>query len=107
MAYTIPPLDIEELPMRLDEHIGARFCASHRSHFLANFEIFVTATAHDEWEISGVTMGNQELSGDMFRKFAQYFEDEHGGKISDHVGENIPHVISSARSDAREFEMGL
>ena len=94
MAFTIPPLDID-VPMRLDGRGVPQFCKANEEAFYASFEIGISATAPDEWEVTEVTMGTQPLRGETRRRFAQYFETEHETKISDHVGENLPSIPKS------------
>jgi hypothetical protein len=106
MAFTIPPFEIEDIPMRL-EPWGAEFCRINDESFLANFALYLKATAPDEWDVVDVYMGTQRLKGDMFRKFAQHFESEHGAKISDHVAEHLPYVKADAFNEAREFAKGF
>jgi hypothetical protein len=103
---TIPTLEIDELPMRIDGQGRLQFCKVNDEAVLASFAIGLKANAADDWEIVSIHMGTQELFGETFRRFAQHFESEHGAKISDHVGEELPDVLQSAREDAHEATVG-
>lgn len=103
---TIPAYELDDIPMRITPLGRLEFCKANDEAVLANFAIGLKANAADDWEITSLHLGTQELSGDTLRRFAQEIEAAHGFKISDHVGEHIGEALIGAREEAREFEMG-
>lgn len=106
MPLTIPSLELEEIPLRLDTRGVLQFCAIRQEAVLANFEIGISASAHDDWEVTSVTMGTQELRGDLFRRVAQHIEDAFGSRIADHVAEHLGDARDQVAYDERAFAMG-
>lgn len=106
MAFNITPLELEEIPMKLNAFGIPEFCEMRDEAFLANFALHLSASAADEWEITSVYIGTQELRGETRRRFARHFEDTRGMEISDHVAENLPDAKEQAAYDQRAFLMG-
>lgn len=84
MAYTLPPLELDGLPMHLDRD-GRTV-----------FTLGITIDADGEWQITSIHMGEQELKGETYRRFAQHFEAEHTQTIHDHASENFADAVEGA-----------
>ncbi len=103
MALRIPPIEFDDVPMKLDCQGRAEFCKPLDAAFFVNFTAGIEANSPDEWEISSLHMEVQELRGETYRRFAQHFEEARGGDIADHVAEHLDGAIEDAEHEAREF----
>ncbi len=99
MTYTLPVLELEEIPMRLDGTGRLTWCRMNDEAVLANFAIGLEANADGEWEIVSLHMGTQRLTGEVYRRFAQHFEAEHSSKIHEFVSENYAAAVEGAHLD--------
>lgn len=96
MAYTLPPLELDDVPMNLDALGRPQFCRVNDEAFFATFHLGIEADADGEWEITSIHMGTQELKGETYRRFAQHFEAEHAQTIHDHASENFADAVEGA-----------
>lgn len=116
MAYDLPHLDLEDIPLRFDSQGRLEFTRINTEAVLANFAVHLQADADGEWEITGLYMGTQQLirGTELYRRCFQHIEAEHSGAIHDHVQEHLTAAIEAAdlgydktRPRTLAFELGV
>jgi len=98
MAYELPHLYLEEIPLRFDSLGRLEFTRINNEAVLANFAVHLRADADGDWEITGLYMGTQRLiqGTELYRRCFQQIESECSGAIHDHVQEHLTAAIEGA-----------
>jgi hypothetical protein len=106
--FTLPVLDLEEIPMRLDPLGRVQFCRANEEAMLASFGVVIIASSTEEWQIEAIHIGTQALSPhtELFRRIAQHLEAEHSRAFHDHILDHLPDARDEAAYERHQFRMG-
>jgi hypothetical protein len=119
--YSLPPLTIENVPLRPDADDRLEFCERHESYFDADFEISITYDGVI-WKITRISMvahdytfvkdaeGNAkfqrkwkrstDITGRLFDEAVETFRRSHLDLIDDHLAEHLAGARDQAAFDA-------
>ncbi len=101
--HTLEDLVLEDIPLTVRPTGVIEFGEQHRAALLGEFSIVIRAESLDEWHISAVRLGNQELKGKFLETACQHFEAEFTQECYDHIRENLPDDCDDF--DIAAFEM--
>jgi hypothetical protein len=106
--FTLPVLDLEEIPMRLDPLGRVQFCGANEEAMLVSFGVVIIASSTDDWQIEGIHVGTQALSPhtELFRRIARHLEAEHTSTFHDHIVDHLPDAKDDAAYERQQFHMG-
>jgi hypothetical protein len=83
-------LILEDIPLKLNSRGIIEFCPQHEAALLGEFSLQISAVDTDDWHISAVKLGQQDLKGAILEKVCQHFEAEFTQDCYDHVRESLP-----------------
>ena len=96
----MPDLILQEIPINVRPNGVIEFGEQHSAAMLGEFSIQIRADSIDDWHISSVMLGKQELKGRILEIACQHFEAEFTQDCHDHVRDNLPDEVDDI-DDAR------
>ena len=114
--FTLPKLELDEVHMRIDALGRLVLCKEKDEAALARVSLGIKAESTEEWEITSIHLGTQELrqGTEIYRRFAQDFEatddratHEHVDAIHRHVINHLPDVRDDAAFEDSRYAEAL
>ncbi len=81
---SLAPLTIEQVEMSLNERHVPQFGGKPFA-FHADFELMISASSTQVWQIDDVRMGKLLLTGDLLKRAADWMEENHLDEIYSHI----------------------
>jgi hypothetical protein len=115
----LPELEIDDLPMSIDDDGKLIFSTEGRHFFYVKASLSISAEDTSDWQIDDIALAmddktktgwrtrHLDIPKPLYEEFLSYFIDHYPLQIRNHVATQLPLAVEAAQEDNAEFNRGL